>query len=49
MDATKTVFGDGSWIKLDLLKYYVTKYINNDGDPSFSFITELVVNNLQLL
>jgi hypothetical protein len=23
MDSTKTDFGDGSWIKLGLLKYYV--------------------------
>jgi hypothetical protein len=29
-------------------KYYVTKYTNNDSVTSFSFITELVVNNLQL-
>ena len=49
MDSTKTVFGDESWKKTGSAMYCVKKCINNDGDPSFSFITDLVVNNLQLL
>jgi hypothetical protein len=35
--------------KTEPAKYYVTKYIYNDVHPSFSFITELVANNLKQL